>query len=780
MRIKAETVRTVSFGPHGVKTNPCRSDVGARLAYADDLMTSCRRPSSHAPSRPLARRGGPSASLANTTAAGLALWTSVSLAIGAQTAPPQAEPPIFRTRVDLVELDVRVTDARGAAVTDLTAADVEVREDGVAQRIAELVRVSRPMAPTAAGPARPDAADVANNYGASQARVYVLVLDDLHVDGRRTLEVRRIGRAFVDRVVAPGDLAAVVYASGRTDAGQAFTSSRTRLYEAIDRFTGRKLRSATLERAEVYNQFFRGNRNAPRPQDLRDTSDQERAFNARAALQTLTAATTMLGRIEGRRKAVLVVSEGLDYDLSGVTNGPASPTGAMSMTPGPVMTGLDGSAIARAFGQTIAMASRANVTFYAVDPRAGDVSDDIEALRAPPENPSLRVTAQAIIAEKQDAHQTLQGLASQTGGFAMLGPGDLARLERIAQESSEYYLLRYYPEQPLVRGEFRAVQVAVKRDGARVVARRGYYAKPGPSGQATTFAAAGISPALGAALAAPLPSDGLPLRLHAAPLRGDRRLAQVLVTTQLPGVLLATAGEPLATTLEVGMLAIEATTGAQSGAGSVVEVQLDAVGVGLVRTGDYRVVTRLALAAGRYQLRVGLRDRRTDRLGVATLDVVVPDFSERKPTLSGLVLTSTLADSAPTAIDAETARLAPALPSAVRRFTTVDELAVAVHVYDADRGRGPITLRTQIEDEQGARLMEASAPASASRPTTAASTAPGAPGDGASRHVWPVRLGALPPGRYVVAAELWREGARAPLVRRETRIVLSGGGPATR
>jgi VWFA-related protein len=707
-----------------------------------------------------------------------------------RTQPP--ETPVFRTHVDLVEIDVRVVDAKGAPVTDLAAADLDVRENGASQRVAELVRVSRPMPAPSAGPPRDEPGDVTTNYGAADARVYVLVLDDLHIDGRRVLEVRRIGHAFVDRVVAAGDQAAVLYASGRADAAQPFTSNRARLYEAIDRFTGRKLRSATLERQEVYNQFSRGNRGSPRPVDLRDTADQERAANARAALSTLTSATTMLEHIEGRRKAVLIVSEGIDYDISGLSNQAGSPASGMSMTPGPMMTGLDSSTIARALGQVVAVASRANVTFYAIDPRAGDVSDEVAELRAPPDDPSLRVNAQAIAAEKQDAQSTLRGLAAQTGGFAMLS-GDLDRIDRIARESSEYYLLRYYPEQPLVHGEFREVDVRVRREGARVSARRGYFARPASTRAAARLTAPGISSALGAALVHPLPSDGLPLRVHAAALKGDRRMAQVVVTTQVPGVLLAPSGvDRLSTTLEVGVLAVQTETGAQTGAGSVVEVALEGPAFAQLKAGDYRVVTRVALAPGRYQLRVGLRDRRTERVGVAAIDLLTPDFADRKATLSGLVLASMVANVAPTAIDEDTARLVPALPTAVRRFTTNDELNVAVEVYGADRGRERLMLHTQVEDEHGRRLIEASTPVS----TTPATKGDGASGaaaarDGATRdgtrHSWPVRLRDLAPGRYVVAAELWREASREsagknaqPLVRRETRIVVSGGAVSTR
>lgn len=700
-----------------------------------------------------------------------ALWTALVCSVVSLTA--QTQTPLFRSGVDLVEIDLRVVDRQGAPITDLTAADLEVRENGVPQRVANLVRVSVPMPtpvpPTSPGRRPPAPDDVTANYGASDARVYVLVLDDLHVDGRRTLTTRRLAHAMVDRLVGPGDQTAVLFASGRSDAAQPFTSNRARLHEAIDSFVGRKLRSATLERQEVYNQFFRGNRGRPRPEDLRDTADQERSANVRAALRTMASATSMLGRIEGKRKAVMFVSEGFDYDVSGLTNQSASPASGISMTPGSMMTGLDGGVIGQALGQLVGLASRANVTFYSIDPRAGDISDDVAALQAPPDDPSLRINQQAIIAEKLDAQSILRGLASQTGGAAFLAPGGLERFDRIARESSDYYLLRYSPEEPMVRGEFREVRVTVRREGAQVSARRGYYARPAGAA-APIFTAPGIAPALGAALAYPLPADGLPLRAHAAAMRGDRKTAQIAITLQTPGAVLLSglaAADRLDTALEVGVVAIDAASGAQLGAGHVVDVKLDTQGLATLRTADYRVITRLAAPPGRYQLRVGVRDRRTERLGVATLDLDVPDFSDRKPALSSLMLTSRIANLVPTASDADTAQRLALLPTAVRRFTTSDELAAGVEVYGADRARG-LTLRTSLDDPEGRRVLEASTPVD------------GAAGDakdgeaGGSRHIWPVPLTGVTPGRYIVAVELWRDGSKTALARRETTVFVSG------
>ena len=52
-----------------------------------------------------------------------------------------AQTPTFRTETTVVQLPVRVLDAKGSFVRDLAAADIEVLEDGVPQAISEFTLV---------------------------------------------------------------------------------------------------------------------------------------------------------------------------------------------------------------------------------------------------------------------------------------------------------------------------------------------------------------------------------------------------------------------------------------------------------------------------------------------------------------------------------------------------------------------------------------------------------------------------------------------------------------
>ena len=174
----------------------------------------------------------------------------------AQQAPPPQEPPpsqepppvTFRVEVNYVEVDAVVTDAQGRVVTDLTQADFEVVEDGRPQKVSAFSLVNLPIEravrPLFLG--APVEADVQANT-VVEGRIYIIVLDDLHTSFTNTPRVRKFLRDFIEQNFGTNDLAAVVYTSGRGVAGQEFTNNRRLLLEAVDRFSGRRLRSEALE-----------------------------------------------------------------------------------------------------------------------------------------------------------------------------------------------------------------------------------------------------------------------------------------------------------------------------------------------------------------------------------------------------------------------------------------------------------------------------------------------------------------------------------------------------
>src|SRR5213594_476622 len=84
----------------------------------------------------------------------IGLSLSVLNRIGGQTAQSQDE--VIRFRTNEVKLDIVVKDKKGRPVKDLTAADFEVLEDGVSQKISSFRFVNREGAAEPAANRNPD------------------------------------------------------------------------------------------------------------------------------------------------------------------------------------------------------------------------------------------------------------------------------------------------------------------------------------------------------------------------------------------------------------------------------------------------------------------------------------------------------------------------------------------------------------------------------------------------------------------------------------------------
>ncbi len=126
---------------------------------------------------------------------------AVLLTHSAPSAQTPQGPPVFRAEANLVEVIVRVTDEQGRFVTNLTAKDFEIRDRRRPQTIVAFDYRSAPrtpVAPPTVGPplVAPDMSTVASNAGAGDARLFVILLDDLGTSTSYTIPVRMAARDF--------------------------------------------------------------------------------------------------------------------------------------------------------------------------------------------------------------------------------------------------------------------------------------------------------------------------------------------------------------------------------------------------------------------------------------------------------------------------------------------------------------------------------------------------------------------------------------------------------
>ena len=113
--------------------------------------------------------------------------------LAGQQPTSQPKTPVLRASVEQVVVDVVVTDASGAVVPGLTAADFQIREDGAPQPIVTFSEVVLPFDRRDPGAAPLPPAEVRSNRAIAEGRVYLLLLDDLFVMAPRPARADRTG-----------------------------------------------------------------------------------------------------------------------------------------------------------------------------------------------------------------------------------------------------------------------------------------------------------------------------------------------------------------------------------------------------------------------------------------------------------------------------------------------------------------------------------------------------------------------------------------------------------
>jgi VWFA-related protein len=608
--------------------------------------------------------------------AGTALTAGQAPAGETQTGQPPAgaSGPTFKVQVDYVEVDVLVTDARGNYVRDLKKEDFQVFEDGKPQPVTNFAlidipieRAERPLfAKQAVEP------DVKSNERPFDGRIYVMLLDEAHTIPSNTSQVRRAAQKFIDEKLGANDLMAVVFARGVVGGGgsygQEFTSNKRLLSLAVQQFTGSAPRSATLNKLQDYINTSASRAAGASPGPPQDMDRQEREFNARAMLEEMTAVSDWFASVRGRKKTILLFSEGISYDIHDVfANGGNN---AASM-------------ITQRMQDFVRSATKSNVSLYAIDPRGLMALSDgnIELTSVGAGDPDAAgLNERGLQNEARLARESLQTFAEETGGFAVVNTNGFANAyDRIVQENSAYYVLAYYPPNPKRDGKFHKIEVRVTRPGLTVRSRRGY---ANPTGKVPTPVKTAISAELRDTLESPLPVSGLTMKVFATPFKGVAPNASVLLGVELRGRDLTTTEN---SSLEMAVFAVDAKGKTKASSRETVALNLKPETRTRVEQSSIRILSRLNIPAGRYQLRVAAHDLSGGALGSVLYDLDIPDFEKIPLSMSGLVLTSASSTQAPTARpDADLRQVLPGPPVASRAFPQNDQIAFFTDVYDND------------------------------------------------------------------------------------------------
>jgi VWFA-related protein len=691
----------------------------------------------------------------------LALVTGATLSAGQPppAAPPAAQAPAgqtptFKAQVEYVDVDVLVTDEQGRFVRDLKKEDFQVFEDGRQQTIADFAVVDIPVErddrPLFAS--EPIESDVGSNERPFDGRVYVMILDDLHTEALRSSLVKRAARQFVERHLGANDLMAIVHTGGRSEAAQEFTGSKPLLYSAIDKFMGRKLQSSTLARTEQFDRFGAAGPDAR----IADPYEFERGHNAQSTMRSLRSVAEWFGGVRGRRKTILFVSEGIDYDITEILRKYDAPSSFAS-------------AILDDIRETVAVTARSNVSIYGIDPRGlTSLADDSIQVSGFPDS-STDIGQRSLFNELRLSQDSLRTLSEETGGFAAVNSNDFTTaFQRIVADNSSYYVLAYYPPTNRRDRRFHRIEVRVNRPNVRVRSRRGYAAPRAAPRAARTAKNDGASPELLEALNSPLQVSGLRMRAFAAPFRGTSPNVSVLMGLEMSG---RDVGLDAGGRVEFSYLAVDATGKVREGKTNKLTLNLRPETKALVEQTGLRSLQRMDLPPGRYQLRIAARDTSLGRVGSVLYDLDVPNYDKLPFSMSGVLITSQSSSMMVTARDDEQLRsVMPAPPSARRTFPQNDEVALFTEVYD-DGSLPPhrVDIAATVRADDGRVVYQAQE----ERESSELQGKRGGYGYAAR-----IPLSGLPPGPYVLTVEAKsRLGAQTP-VRRQVPFTVTPPAPA--
>jgi VWFA-related protein len=589
---------------------------------------------------------------------------------------------------------------------------------------------------------------VRNNLTGADGRIYLIVLDDLHTHALRSPRTKVAARQFIERFVGANDLAAVIHTGGRTDANQDFTSNQRLLLQAVDQFMGRKLRSSTLNRIDDVGRRA-GTPLADDP--AMDLDDRERGYHARSALDTVRNLSQYLGNIRGRRKAIVMFSEGIDYNIYDV----------MSM----YNTGAtEASTVMEATRDLIAAATRANVAVYGVDPRGLGGFEELAEVQSFPDDTTLGLGQSSLFNETRLGQDSLRTMSEETGGFAVVNRNDFAdAFQRIVDDNSSYYVMGYYSTNERRDGRFRKITVRLKnRPGLTVRARKGYVAPRGRAPETRAAAKDGASPELKEAIESPLPLPALPLAVTASVFKGPAAKGSVVISTFVNGSTLPFVEKDGVFTNDLEVLGIATDAKGKSFATdrNTVNLRMKPDTANRVTATGFRVIQSLDLAPGKYVLRVAVRESHTAKAGSVSYDIEVPDFTKGPLTMSDLALTSAMSGIAPTIRPKDPLeKLLPGPLTTYREFLPDDEVGVFTEIYDNVRQAHTTEVLVTVKAEGGQTVFETR------EERDSAELAGRAGGYGIDTRI---PLKSMAPGLYVLRVEATARLGDRPTVFRET------------
>ncbi|NJL28874.1 MAG: VWA domain-containing protein [Thermoanaerobaculia bacterium] len=437
----------------------------------------------------------------------------VAASAQAQAAREAAQDDLFfdTVEVNVVNVEVIVTDRDGVPIPDLGPDDFELLEDGQPVKLSNFFAVEgRETVRSLIGERKAD--DAASGPETQQLNLIVYI-DDFNLTPQNRTPILKNLRKYLAADFDPRDQVMLVTFNGDVEIAQPFTNDLELLNAAIDKIEERLGRSAVFnaERGRILaaidnaRLFGEGNGGQPLqrstgPVNVNDAAETELTARAltqeirnfseesyRRTRQTLRSLETFTDSLAGMRgrKAILYVSDGMSLRPSDslveawldkferwvLNNGK---TEIMRNLTTLSSTELD---TTRDFEALVAQASANRVAFYPLS-NAGRATSRISAqFSGSSVYNSSAGSPRPGDSEAFLTESSLLTLAEGTGGLAFTRSTNIGGLlDRMTGDFTTFYSLGYTPPADREAG-FHSVAVKVRRDGAKVRHLKGYRQK---------------------------------------------------------------------------------------------------------------------------------------------------------------------------------------------------------------------------------------------------------------------------------------------------------------
>ena len=677
----------------------------------------------------------------------------------AQTTPrpqPGPTPPsdqaedIVKIFTELRQTDVMVFDANGKFVDNLKREDFELRVDGKPVPITFFERVEAGAGNEEAQwlavreQPTPSKEPVATTYG----RKVVFFVDDIHLSPASIVQARDLIRKYIDYEHTENDEVQILSASGRIGFFQQLTDNKIVLRKATERLTyyqrtGKdydlppmsSYQAFQIERGDTdtldyfVDELIKRNRFLTRPV----ATDLVRARAANIMRQASQWVLKTLGTLDQTiREAATLPGRKLLFFISDGFLVHSNYT--------------DMSHAIRSLGSS---AARAGVVIYAIDARGLVVTLVDDGTGGDPAGRLLRASQGEVFAFQDP----LNALAQDSGGRALFNNNDLyTAVENGLKETSFYYLLGWTPERAGDNpNKFRRIELAViGRPELQVRMRKGSFDLDKPK-RSETAKPQSVEAKLREALVAKTSVRDLPVSMAVSYVDTPDKGSSLSVSMEIPTeVLSSNDDEKLSASVDFAGAVFD-----QEGKSTNTFGQKITLGEALKTDGRRLKYTHTVFPRpGLYQVRVAARDALTGRVGTAKSWIEIPNLSQKKLTLSSVVVGERAAASPVEAVGSGRLFSNQIPLNIARRFKPDSFLRCLVFVYNASRSGSDRAADIAIQ----VQVLRNNKPVI----TTAIKQLATQPGQDQDRlpYASEISLKGLAPGRYVLSISAIDRAAR--------------------